>query len=163
MRFGTVLDGEDAARRLLAAGYDQARDCLDEVAGHREWGVRVRHTEPAATSRPDPAALTGTQYLVRRRKRLKAIQRAREDVAGAAGRLEETLRRHAADRVERARPHGVLVHTAYLVETSREAEFHAEVAWFARELTAAGATVESSGPWPPYSFTDLELGATANG
>ncbi|SED74268.1 Gas vesicle synthesis protein GvpL/GvpF [Amycolatopsis tolypomycina] len=163
LRFGTVLDGEAAARRLLEAGYDQARDCLDEVAGHREWGVRVRHTEPAATTRPDAAGLTGTQYLVRRRERLRAIQRAREDVAGTAGRLEEALRRHAADSVERARPHGVLVNTAYLVETGREAAFHAEVEWFARELSAAGATVETSGPWPPYSFTDLELGAAAHG
>ncbi|MEV7093431.1 GvpL/GvpF family gas vesicle protein [Amycolatopsis sp. NPDC051045] len=163
LRFGTVLDGEDAARRLLEAGYDQARDCLDEVAGHREWGVRVRHTEPAATSRPDAAGLTGTQYLVRRRERLKAIQRAREDVAGTAGRLVEALRRHAADSVGRARPHGVLMNTAYLVKTGQEAAFHAEVEWFARELHAAGATVETSGPWPPYSFTNVELGATADG
>ena len=159
LRFGTVLDGEDAARRLLKAGYDQARDCLDEVAGHREWGVRVRHTEPVTTTRPDAAGLTGTQYLVRRHERLKAIQRAREDVVGAAGRLQDALRRHAADSIGRARPHGVLVNTAYLVETGREAAFHAEFEWFARELREAGATVETSGPWPPYSFTDVELGA----
>lgn len=162
LRFGTILDGEAAARRLLEAAYDQARDCLDEVDGHREWGVRVRHAEPASTTRPDTAGLTGTQYLVRRRERLKAIQRAREDVVGAAGRLEEGLRRHAADHVCRARPHGVLVNTAYLVETGREAAFHAEFEWFARELREAGATVETSGPWPPYSFTDVELGAAAD-
>jgi Gas vesicle synthesis protein GvpL/GvpF len=163
LRFGTVIDGEAAALRLLETAYDQARDCLDEVAGHREWGVRVRHTEPAATSKPDSAGLTGTQYLVRRRERLQAIQRAREDVVGAAGRLENALRRHAADSVERARPHGVLVNTAYLVETGREAAFHAEFEWFARELREVGATVETSGPWPPYSFTDVELGAAAHG
>jgi hypothetical protein len=159
LRFGTVLDGEDAARRLLKAGYDQARDCLDEVAGHREWGVRVRHTESVTTTRPDAAGLTGTQYLVRRHERLKAIQRAREDVVGAAGRLQVALRRHAADSIGRARPHGVLVNTAFLVETGREAAFHAEFEWFARELREAGATVETSGPWPPYSFTDVELGS----
>ncbi|MEV6875215.1 GvpL/GvpF family gas vesicle protein [Amycolatopsis sp. NPDC051128] len=163
LRFGTVLDGEGSVRRLLEVAYDQARNCLDEVEGHREWGVRVRHTEPAAASRPDAAGLTGTQYLVRRRERLKAIQRAREDIVGAAGRLEDALRRHAADSVGRARPHGVLVNTAYLVETGREAAFHAEVEWFARELRAAGATVETTGPWPPYSFTDVELGAVAHG
>jgi len=163
LRFGTVLDGEAAALRLLEAAYEQARDCLDEVDGHREWGVRVRHTEAASTARPDTTGLTGTQYLVRRRERLKAIQRAREDVVGAAGRLENALRRHAADSVERARPHGVLVNTAYLVETGREAAFHAEFEWFARELREVGATVETSGPWPPYSFTDVELGAVAHG
>ncbi|WP_439384049.1 GvpL/GvpF family gas vesicle protein [Amycolatopsis lexingtonensis] len=159
LRFGTVLDGEAAAVRLLEAGYEQARTCLDEVDGHREWGVRVRHAEPAATSRPDATGLTGTQYLVRRRERLKAIQRGREEVLAAAGRLQEALRRHATDSIGRARPHGVLVNTAFLVETGREAAFHAEFEWFARELRAAGATVETSGPWPPYSFTDVELGA----
>ncbi|MEU8631758.1 GvpL/GvpF family gas vesicle protein [Amycolatopsis sp. NPDC048633] len=159
LRFGTILDGEDAALRLLKAGYDQARDCLDEVAGHREWGVRVRHAEPATTTRPDATGLTGTQYLVRRHERLKAIRRAREDVGTAAGRLQDALRRHAADSIGRARPHGVLVNTAFLVETGREAAFHAEFEWFARELREAGATVETSGPWPPYSFTDVELGA----
>lgn len=163
LRFGTVLDGEASVKRLLEVAYDQARDCLDEVEGHREWGVRVRHTEPAATTRPDTEGLTGTQYLVRRRERLKALQQAREDVVGAAGRLQNALRRHAADSIERARPHGVLVNTAYLVQTGREAAFHAEFEWFARELRAAGATVETSGPWPPYSFTDVELGVTADG
>jgi hypothetical protein len=163
LRFGTVLDGEGSARRLLEVAYDQARDCLDEVEGHREWGVRVRYAEPAATTRPDSAGLTGTQYLVRRRERLKAIQQTREQVFRTASRLEDVLREHATDSAERARPHGVLVNTAYLVATGREAAFHAEVEWFARELRAAGATVETTGPWPPYSFTDVELGAAAHG
>ena len=163
LRFGTVLDGEASVKRLLEVAYDQARDCLDEVEGHREWGVRVRHFEPAATSRPDSAGLSGTQYLVRRRERLKAIQRGREDVVEVAARLEEALSRHAADHVGRVRPHGVLVNTAYLVARDREAAFHAEFEWFARELRTAGATVETSGPWPPYSFTDVELGVAAGG
>jgi hypothetical protein len=156
LRFGTVLDGEGSARRLLEVAYDQARHCLDEVEGHREWGVRVRHVEPAATTLPDPAG-------VRRRDRLKAIERGRENVVQVAGRLETALRRHAADHLERARPHGVLVNTAYLVAAGREARFHAEFEWFARELREAGATVETSGPWPPYSFTDVELGAAVDG
>jgi hypothetical protein len=163
LRFGTVLDGEASVKRLLEVAYDQARNCLDEVEGHREWGARVRHAESAATTRPDPAGLSGTQYLVRRRERLKAIQRGREDVVKVAARLGEALNRHAADHVERARPHGVLVNTAYLVAKGHEAAFHAEFEWFARELRQAGATVETSGPWPPYSFTDVELGVTADG
>ncbi|WIY05169.1 GvpL/GvpF family gas vesicle protein [Amycolatopsis mongoliensis] len=163
LRFGTVLDGEASVKRLLEIAYDQARNCLDEVEGHREWGVRVRHVEPAATSRPDTAGLSGTQYLVRRRERLKAIQRGRENVGDVATRLDEALSRHAADHLGRTRPHGVLVNTAYLVAKSREAAFHAELEWFARELRQAGATVETTGPWPPYSFTDVELGVTADG
>ena len=152
LRFGTVLDGEDSVRRLLKVAYDQARDCLDEVEGHREWGVRVR------ASRPDTPGL----YLVRRRERPKAILRTREDVVKIAARFEGALRRHAADSIGRARPHGVLANTAYLVETGREAAFHAEFEWFARELREAGATVETTGPWPPYSFTDVELGVPAD-
>jgi len=162
LRFGTVLDGEGSVRRLLEVAYDQARNCLDEVEGHREWGVRVRYTEPAATTRPDSAGLTGTQYLVRRRERLKAVQQTREQVVRTAARLEDVLREHATDSMERPRPHGVLVNTAYLVPIARETAFHAEFEWFARELREAGATVETTGPWPPYSFTDVELGVAAH-
>lgn len=49
------------------------------------------------------------------------------------------------------------------IAKGREAAFHEEFEWFARELRTAGATVETSGPWPPYSFTDIELGVVAGG
>ena len=162
LRFGTLLEGEEAAIRLLRTGYEEARARLAEVAGHREWGVRVRYAEPVAP-RTDPAGLTGTEYLVRRRDRLKAAQRSRADVVRTAARLDEALRRHASAGAERACPHGVLLNTAYLLPEEREAEFHSELEWLARELRNAGASVETTGPWPPYSFADLELAVTADG
>ncbi len=162
LRFGTVVDGELAAVRLLRTGYERARACLDEVEGHREWGIRVRYTHPVEP-RPDPAGLTGTEFLLRRRDRLKAAQRSREDVVRTAELFESALRRHATGTTGRALPHGVLVNNAYLVASACEAAFHGEVEWFARELLGAGATVETTGPWPPYSFTDFELGVAADG
>ncbi len=166
LRFGSILDGEDAAVRLLRTGYERARACLADLDGHREWGVRVRHAAPVpatASPRPDSAGLTGTEYLAQRRQKLKADQRSRSDVAVTAERLRDDLRQHAADRAERTRAPGVLVDVAYLVPATGEAAFHSEIRRFAEEFRAHGATVETTGPWPPYSFTGFELEVTADG
>lgn len=163
LRFGTLLDGEDAAVRLLRLGYERARACLADVDGHREWGVRVRQPGPAAPSPLPDSGLTGTQYLAQRRQKLKADQRSRFDVAAVAERLRDDLRRHATGRVDRTRAPGVLVDVAYLVPTAGEGAFHSEVRRFAEELREHGATVETTGPWPPYSFTGFELEVTADG
>ncbi len=163
LRFGSILDGEDAAVRLLRAGYERARACLADLDGHREWGVRVRRTasEPSP-SRPD-SAMTGTQYLAQRRRKLKADQQNRADVVAVAERLRDVLRRHASDRADRTRAPGVLVDDAYLVPADRENAFHDELQRCADEVRGHGATVETTGPWPPYSFTGFELGVTADG
>ncbi|NKE59471.1 gas vesicle protein, partial [Lentzea sp. PSKA42] len=60
LRFGTVLDGIDAAVRLLSARHEEALAWLDRVDGRREWGVRVRAAAPAPV---DLDALSGTAYL----------------------------------------------------------------------------------------------------
>lgn len=163
LRFGSILDGEDAAVRLLRAGYEQARACLADLDGHREWGVRVRRTASAPpSSRPD-AGLTGTQYLAQRRQKLKADEQNRADLGAVAERLRDVLRRHAAGRADRTRAPGVLVDDAYLVPTAGESAFHGEVQRFADEVRGHGATVETTGPWPPYSFTGFELEVSADG
>ena len=162
LRFGTILDGEDAARRLLQVGYEQAQTRLGEIDAHQEWGVRVRRTESAEPApRPDSAGLTGTEYLARRREKVQATQRSRDDLAARVEHLREVLQGLASDSTDRTRAPGVLVDSAYLVPAAGEAAFHAEI----RRLEAdfLGATVETTGPWPPYSFTGLQLGVVADG
>ena len=163
LRFGTLLDGEDAAVRLLELGYERALTCLAELDGHREWGVRVRRTGTAVPLPRPESGLTGTQYLARRRQKLQVDQRSRSDVTAVAERLRDGLRRYAAGRVDRTRSPGVLVDVAYLVPTAHEGAFHGEIRGFAEELSGHGATLETTGPWPPYSFTGFELEVTADG
>jgi hypothetical protein len=147
LRFGTVLDGADAAVRLLAARHDEALAWLDRVEGRREWGVRLR----AAQREPvDLDAVSGTAYLAQRRQRLAAADAGRR---GAAA-VHEALTLRAAESTCRDLAGDRLLEGAYLVGVEDEEDFHAEVHRLGAEL---GLSVEITGPWPPYSFTKVEF------
>lgn len=148
LRFGTVLDGIDAAVRLLGARHEEALAWLDRVDGRREWGVRVR---AAARAPVDLDGMSGTAYLTRRRQSLTDAETARR----GAQTLHEALARRAAETTCRdIAAAGLLLEAAYLVDTAAEHDFRAEV----EELTAElGLTAEITGPWPPYSFTSVEF------
>jgi hypothetical protein len=156
LRFGTILRDGQAAARLLADHHDEAAGWLDRVAGHREWGVRARQARPDTPAEAPTEDLSGTEYLAVRRGRLAAAARTRRDGSTAAAALHETLARHAAESVPRARKSGTpLLDAAYLVPAGAEPAFRAEIERFP-ELA-----VEITGPWPPYSFVRLELSTEA--
>lgn len=161
LRFGTVLADEAAAVTLLKAAYDQALSFLDELDGHREWGVRLCLAKPKDESE-EHSGLTGTEYLLRRRERLAGVRRAQEDAARAVDRLHGRLLAHATRSVERSSGRHASAEHAYLVAVDREPLFHNEIDRLAGELAAGGITVERTGPWPPYSFVDIELEARAH-
>ncbi|MFS8102463.1 GvpL/GvpF family gas vesicle protein [Lentzea alba] len=147
LRFGTVLDGVDAAVRLLSARHEEARAWLDRVGGRREWGVRVRAAERAPVNLD---ALSGTAYLTQRRERLAAADAVRR---GAAA-VHEALVRRSAENACRELGGDLLLEAAYLVDAESEEDFHADAHRLTGEL---GLSVEITGPWPPYSFTRVEF------
>lgn len=153
LRFGTVVADDAAALRLLRGAYDTAVACLDRVAGHSEWGIRLRLAVPPES--PEPPGLSGTDYLMRRRARRTEAEDARRRATTSARSLREALSRHAKEVVSRAE-----LNTAYLVAFGNEAAFHDELA--RRTAALGGVTAEVTGPWPPYSFTDVEIGVCAD-
>jgi hypothetical protein len=147
LRFGTVLDGEDAALRLLASRHEEALAWLDRVDGRREWGLRVRAAAPEPV---DLDKMSGTAYLTARRQRLAAAEEARR----AAATVHRAMTERAAESTCRDHAGDVLLDAAYLVGTEDEEDFHAEVRRLTGEL---GLPAEITGPWPPYSFTKVEF------
>jgi hypothetical protein len=147
LRFGTVLDGVDAAVRLLGARHEEVSAWLSRVEGRQEWGVRVR----AAQREPVPLdQVSGTAYLTLRRQRLVDADL---DRRGAAA-LHRALSERADESVCRDLSRDLLLEGAYLVDAGDEEEFHAELGRLTGEL---GLSVEITGPWPPYSFTKVEF------
>ncbi|MQA11245.1 MAG: hypothetical protein GEU98_22350 [Pseudonocardiaceae bacterium] len=159
LRFGTVLTGRSAALHLLESRDREARELLAMVDGHCEWGVRVNvapgAAEPAEThnGRERGPTPSGTAYLSRRREVLKerdASQRRRQAV------LDETHRTLAArardSAVRTTSSQDALFEAAYLLPRTREEEFFAEADRLAERLTSQGMALETTGPWPPYSF-----------
>jgi hypothetical protein len=156
LRFGTVIGDEDAVVRLLHDRHDEALARLDRVEGCTEWGVRARLTESAPPAQDTPPdGLSGTEYLVMRQKRLTGVESSRQRAAAAVKTLHDALLPYATDSTSRGNAHDLLLDAAYLVPAPQEAAFHAEIDRLASDLTEL--TVQTTGPWPPYSFTNIEL------
>jgi hypothetical protein len=157
LRFATIFPDENAALRLLSSYAEQARSWLERVRGHREWGVRAR----SSGQEPDVGDFGldeqfGTTSGGARRERSTTAQTRQRHTAESTRSLHETLTRYATDSVTRAHGRDLLLDAAYLLPADREKAFQAAVEQLLVDLTREGVDVEITGPWPPYSFTQLE-------
>ncbi|WP_062356521.1 GvpL/GvpF family gas vesicle protein [Herbidospora yilanensis] len=163
VRLVTVYRGDEQVRDLLRERHDDFVHVLSTVAGRREWGVKAY----ADLSAPAPAAAApsrggpGTAYLKKRQAGLRSREEAWRQAAAQAEHLHDTLsavavashRHRAQDPELSGRREAMLLNGAYLVESSRDEEFLKTV----DGLRGRGVEVELTGPWAPYSFTDLEV------
>jgi len=134
LRFGTLFAHDDAAREMLLRCHDEAVATLATLADHREWGVRVRRPGAAPA-----AGLSGTDYLAMRRRERDGVH------------LHQRLVRHASRSTVR-RDGNLKLDAVYLVPRIGEKAFLAEVGRIDGE-------VDTTGPWPPYSFSELRTAA----
>jgi hypothetical protein len=161
LRFGTVVPDEAAARRLLREHGDAAREQLERVGDAHEWGVRLVRALPAE---PEPSRTgteqSGTDYLARRRQALREKDDATRAAAHGAELLEQTLAPHVTASARRGGSPGssLLLDLAYLVPSAAETGFLAAVDQLRADLAGQRLTLETTGPWPPYSFSTLEGG-----
>lgn len=144
VRFGTRLDDESAAARVLSERYQELAIALDRVRGAVELSLRVLW-EPEDESALEPVSRTGAEYL--RTRQLAASTK--EGVLRAihnplAARARASTRRGSRDANE-------VLRAAYLVDRDAVESFVARVAEL--EEDNPRARLLCTGPWPPYSFT----------
>ncbi|MGW5264921.1 GvpL/GvpF family gas vesicle protein [Microbispora sp. NPDC004025] len=178
VRLVTVYTGEEQVRDLLDRRHDDFAAILSRVAGRREWGVKAylrRQTPqpapvpPATTTATTTATATaggdspGMAYLRRKKENL----RGREDLWRAAAERAEhlhaelgrfavaSLRHRPQDPQLSGRSEAMVLNGAYLLDPAREEEFAAVLDGFRDRFL----DVELTGPWAPYSFTSVDLGA----
>jgi Gas vesicle synthesis protein GvpL/GvpF len=145
LRFGTVLDGEDALRAALSARHDELSAGLGRIRGRVELGVRV---VARPEEEPPPRAASGREYILARRTAQRRAER-------LAAEVHDPLASIAHDARVRRPPAGTAILTgAYLVDRRDVGEFRARVG-----RLAAGrddVSIVCTGPWPPYSFVPEE-------
>ncbi|KRE27936.1 gas vesicle protein GvpFL [Mycobacterium sp. Soil538] len=164
MRMATVYLDDARVRELLEARRADFCAALDHVKGRAELGVKA-YADPAALrsgrDSAEPQAgekISGTAYLMRRRRALTANEDAFRVAAGHAERIHAVLSAHAvegkrkpaADRSLSGRQDWTVLNGTYLVDTAEIDSFKAAVAAVGRD--APGVELEITGPWPPYSF-----------
>ncbi len=164
LRLATIFHDDTAIRGRLEEWRDRIEPVLDRIDGRAEWSVKVLVADQPAAAAAQPAARSGTEFLMQR----KAVAEDRGRRAVDADRVAEEVHRaltqvSVASRALPAQDPTLTGHSdlmalngAYLVEVGREAEFEHVVRELAERFSPA--SVASAGPWPPYSFAIVDQG-----
>ncbi|MFI6012412.1 GvpL/GvpF family gas vesicle protein [Streptomyces sp. NPDC051243] len=168
LRLATVFRDDSGVRTMMEAREEDFGRVLDRLEGRVEWGVKVyaepaaaegETAAPAATGRAGADAVSGRDYLRRRRSQTRAREDRWQNAAVFAGRLHEKLSAFAEESRLHAPQNSALsgasgqnvLNAAYLVPRADSEEF---VELVDREKDdAPGIRLELTGPWAAYSFT----------
>jgi hypothetical protein len=175
VRFGTVMEGDDAVRRrLLEPNGEALTGLLAELAGRVQLNVsgdydedgllreivRASPTIAALRERVKKVSETAGYYDRIKMGELVATEvgrRREEDTALALERLEPLA---ATARVEEPSTPNAAFKLAFLVESGAVDKFSEAVGKLREELGGRVA-LRYVGPLPPYSFADTDLSAGA--
>ncbi len=176
-QFDTILRGDDAAvRSWLEREHDRLRESLESLAGHWEYRVDVRRTEPlepAAIAAEDEQltalevkierATEGTAFLLEKQydQRLAAVRRQRqaERTRTLVSRLEtaasavQELETEPAATLEEKNQTDAGGETVCRLTLLARAEAEGAIGSILDDVAAnPGLEVRFTGPWPPYTF-----------
>lgn len=148
-RFGTVFLSVSSMAADVAGRKTALLQAVKRIEGAWEWGVKV-FTEARAAAPAKPAA-SGTDYLRQKREQLR--QRSQPAAPAELEEMSAELQKAAVASVvvrgKSPQPE-LLWQASFLVKRNREKTFHEILRKFATQM--AEARIETSGPWPPYSF-----------
>jgi Gas vesicle synthesis protein GvpL/GvpF len=145
--------------------WDELAEAFDRVRGHVELGAKVylagrdRHDEPSGE---EPPPSTGRDYLQRRLDSARAREHVHAGRQAVLLDAHESLTRAATharvnplqDPALSGRGEPMMLNAAYLVARARTEEFWEQARTSAEALGLEGMSLEVTGPWPPYNFTD---------
>jgi gas vesicle protein GvpL/GvpF len=170
LRMATVFRDDRRVYELLEARHDDFVAALERVAAREEIGVKAYADPNVLTGNSDSgdhpggAKLSGTAYLMRRRRALASQDDAFGIAATHAERIHAGLLEHAvdgkrkpaSDRRLSGRAGWTVLNGTYLVDKDAVEAFTAAVETFDRNTP--GIELEITGPWPPYSFAGDAIG-----
>ena len=178
LSFGTIYHDAAGVRRMLRADRPDLEQRLATVRGRAEWIATLQRDREAALAALDglspavralateiAASAPGRAYLLRRR----LAELHRSELRELDARVAEDARERLDAAAERIYPEPLLegVAQATLARFSLLAArgVEARLVEIAKRCTATwgvhGYTLQVSGPWPPYRFAGLPLGATS--
>jgi hypothetical protein len=177
MRLCTIYKGEDQVREMLRGEREVFVDALRRLEGKTEWGVkliaepgtleRAAASRASASDEPGDAGSEGTAYISRKRVEARAREESDRLADEWADAVHRELARHASEALlnplQRPEVSGhtgdMLLNGVYLVADRDAEEFRRCVDRLADTYRELGASVELTGPWPPYNFVKSSIEA----
>jgi hypothetical protein len=166
-RFGTVVDAArlegyvNSQRERLEAQLERVRGCVEmsvkviwSVAGVKgdAPGRDTNADAPADESGARPAAGRGTAFLMEKRRQILGDETLKARAEAVAAWLDGHLGEAARETQVVVRPaEALVVAAAHLVERARLEEYQERLG--AARTERADLHFLTSGPWPPYSFS----------
>jgi Gas vesicle synthesis protein GvpL/GvpF len=168
---------EDGVRAMLRRDRETFAAALDRVGGKREWALkgfaypdrlsqwlRATHADLADSEQPEGSGGEGSAYLARKQLDRRVEEEAERALAGIARECHEQLAvsavetrlEHTAATTARRDRGKLFFNGIYLVERSREKEWHEAVRQLAQRFAEQGVSLEPTGPWPAYNFVREE-------
>jgi hypothetical protein len=159
-RFGTLVTVEQL-RNYVSAHHQAIKAKLAQVRGGVEMNVRMIQTIAGADvsqkSKDENVLGPGTAFLLEKRREIS------HEEAGAAqkAQLSSWLREKLGDLIKDEKislvpsPTIILARADHLIERENVREYRAKMARAVEERPEVRFMV--SGPWPPYSFANIEL------
>lgn len=151
-RFGTVFITEKTLGADVARRKKDLLSALKRLAGADEWGVKVFHV--AAPVSAAMAAASGRDYLQQKAAQLRPAPGAPE-VAEEIRRFAEDLSKVAVDAVPSGKvsggQRGLEWQASFLLRRADRKKWDDVLAKYARRW-GYERRIETTGPWPPYSF-----------
>jgi gas vesicle protein GvpL/GvpF len=155
LRFGT-LTTEQQLRSFITTNKLAIAKKLADLHGCVEMDLKTTwQSSNPAPSTPDPAAGPGTAFLREKRRELLGDEQA----AAQRGELSGFLRTELgsvikAEKID-LRPVDKAAKVFHLIESSKIKEYREKVQKLLKKRPEL--QLEVSGPWPPYSFANIEL------
>lgn len=171
VRLGTLFSSMEGLERFMSDHYERISEFLDDVAGAVEWSLKAYLDRPKAAEsfqlavlarREQPLSTSpGTRYFEQHQIRADAEKEMKSWLREFTDRLVNDLS-HLAKRHRRRQPirfdgpegGKVMVwNWAFLVAQNAVSDFCLRIGQLNQECNSQGVALESSGPWPPYSFS----------
>jgi hypothetical protein len=152
-RFGTIFLNSDSLAADIKSRKAKLSAAFKRVADADEWGVKVFITaRPQATV---TSATSGRDYLEKKAQSIAASGKPAPDreIEKFAAQLQKISRASAVTGKISSGQQGLQWQASFLLPRSRRKQWDTVLKKFAERWTGT-RRIESSGPWPPYSFVE---------
>jgi Gas vesicle synthesis protein GvpL/GvpF len=152
-RFGTVFLSENSLASDIDARKKNLFAAFKRVADADEWGVKVFLTAAPQAAVVD--AKSGRDYLEKKAKAIAASGKPApdEEIGKFSAELQKIASASAHSGKVSSGQQGLQWQASFLLPRSRRKQWDTVLKKYA-ERWAGSRRIESSGPWPPYSFVE---------
>jgi hypothetical protein len=171
--FGTIFQTEYSLKKFLTDYADSLSENFQHIGGKQEWAVKIYCDRKALSEKIDElseeAAALETQIMASgpgkafllRRKKTELIENELNRLSKLYGQkyYEEFQLFSVATHLNNLlppdlteRPETMILNAAFLIDKNQVADFLGTVEMLRKKDGNSGFVIETTGPWPPFSF-----------